>query len=89
MATRIVVSRSAHDRDEQRELVQVELRERLPEVELAREPEAVHRAVAVLAEIDLVDVGVHQVGLVVAKLERDGHEGFVSLRVQLRSLLKK
>ncbi len=75
----IVVRRPAHDRDEQRELVQIELGERLAEVELAREPEAVHRACAVLAEIDLVDVRGHEVGFVVAQLERDRHERLAQL----------
>ena len=60
VAARIVVGGAAHLCHEQRELVQLELRERLAEIELAREPEAVDRARAVLAQIDLVDVRVQQ-----------------------------
>src|SRR5690606_3246412 len=51
---RIVVRRPAHLGDEQRELRKLELAERLAEIEAAREAEAVDRAAAVLAEIDLV-----------------------------------
>ena len=79
VTARVVVRGTAHLGDEQRELVQLELCERLAEVELAREPEAVHCARAVLAEIDLVDVGVQQIALVVAHLERHGHERFAQL----------
>jgi hypothetical protein len=59
--------------------VQIELGERLAEVELAREAEAVHRACAVLAEIDLVDVRGHEVVFVIAQLERDRHERLAQL----------
>src|SRR5690349_24825182 len=79
MAARIVVRGAAHLRHEQRELVQLELSERLAEVELAREPEAMDRARAVLTEINLVDVGVQDFALAVAQLERDGHEGLSDL----------
>ena len=68
MPARVVVRRSAHDRDEQRDLGQVELRQRLAEVELAREAEAMHGAPAVLAEVNLVDVRVHDVRLLEARL---------------------
>src|SRR5882672_5395745 len=79
MAPRIVVGRAAHLGYEERELVQLELLKRLAEVELAREPEAVHRAPAVLAEIDLVHVRVHELVLVVAQLERNRHERLAQL----------
>ena len=79
MAAWVVVGRPADDGDEQRELVEVELVQRFAEIELAREPEAVHRAVAVLAEIDLVYVRLHEIVLVVAQLERQRHERLVQL----------
>ena len=79
VTARVVVRGTPHLGDEQRELVQLELGERFAEVELAREPEAVHCACAVLAEIDLVDVRVQQVVLVVAQLERHCHERFAQL----------
>ena len=46
----VVVRRSAHQRHQQRDLGEIELRERLAEIELARETKAVHRALAILAE---------------------------------------
>ena len=55
------------------------LRKRLAEIELARETEAVHCAVAVLAEIDLVDVRVHQVLLAEVELQQHGHERLLDL----------
>ena len=79
MAARIVVGRPAHDRDQQRNLRQVELRERLAEVELAREPEAVDGAVAVLAEEDLIDIGVHEIGLGEVRIERHRHDRLAQL----------
>ena len=66
-------------RDEQRELVELELRQRLAEIELTRETEAVDRTRAVLAEIDLVHVGVQQVRFVVAHLQRDRHQRLAQL----------
>ena len=76
MATRIVVRGPADFCDEQRELLQLELAEWLAEVELTREPEAVDGTRAVLPQVDLVDVRVHQLVFRVAHLERDGHQRF-------------
>ena len=76
VTARVVVRGTPDLGDEQRELVQLELGERFAEIELAREPEAVHCASAVLTEINLVDVRVQQIVLVVAHLERHGHERF-------------
>ncbi len=79
VAARIVVRRPAHDRDQQRYLREVELRERLAEVELAREPEAVDGAVAVLPEEDLIDIGVHEIGLGEMRIERHRHDRLTQL----------
>ena len=79
---RVVVGRPADDRDHERDLVKVQLRERLAEIELARETEAVHGALAVLPEVDLVDVGVHDVRLLEARLENDGHHRLLDLAAQ-------
>ena len=76
---RIVVGRPAHHRHEQRDLRQVELGERLAEIELAREAEAVDRAVAVLPEEDLIDIGVHEIVLGEAGVERDRHDRLADL----------
>ena len=79
MAPRIVVGRPAYDRHQQRCLRQIELRERLTEIELAREPETVDGAIAVLAEEDLVDVGIHEIGLGEVRIERHRHHGLTQL----------
>ena len=79
MAARIVIRGAANHGHQQRELVQLELGQRFAEIELAREPEAVDRARAVLAEIDLVDVRVQQLALAVPHLEGHRHERFAEL----------
>src|SRR5690606_418337 len=79
ISARIVERRAAHDRDEQRDLVHVELGERLAEIEAAREPESVHRTCAVLAETDLVDVREHDLVLAVPELQHERHERFADL----------
>jgi hypothetical protein len=73
------VGRAAHHRDQQRDFVELQLRERLAEVELTRKPETVDRALSVLAEIDFVDVGIHQVLLLEMDLEQHGHHRFFEL----------
>ena len=82
MAARIVVRGPADDRNHGRNLRKAELRQRLAEVELAREAEAVDCASAVLPEINLVDIGVHDVRLLEATLEDDGHHRFLGLAPQ-------
>ena len=82
MPTRIVVRRPAHHGHEQRDLRQIQLRQRLAEVELARETEPVHGTLAVLPEIDLVDVRVHQVRLGEVQLERKGHHRLAKLAAE-------
>ncbi len=79
MTTGIVIGGSAHDRDHRCDFGQIQLRQRFAEIELARKPEAMHRPVAVLAEEDLVDVGVHEIGLAEMRLEREGHDGLLHL----------
>ena len=79
MPSRIVVSRAAHQRHEQRDFRQVELRERLAEVELAGKAKAMNGATAVLAKEDLIDVRVHEIRLAEVRIERDRHDGFVGL----------
>ncbi len=82
MTPRVVVRRPTHHGHQQRNLRQVQLRERLAEIELARETEPVHGALAVLPEIDLVHVGVHEIRLREVRLERDRHRRFAQLAAQ-------
>src|SRR5207248_138750 len=79
MAPRVVVRGSTDHRDEERHLREVELGERLAEIELAGEPEAVNGAIAVLAEEDLVDVGVHEIRLGEVRIQRHRHDRFANL----------
>src|SRR5262249_2989119 len=79
MAPRIVVRGSAHDRDQQRHLRKIELRKWLAEVELTREPEAVNGTVSILTEEDLIDVGIHEIGLAEVCIERHRHGGLAQL----------
>ena len=82
VAPRIVIRGSADHRDQQRHFRQVELRERLAEIELAGEAKAVNRAVAVLTEEDLVDVRVHEIGLGEVRIQRHRHDRFTHLARQ-------
>ncbi len=79
MVPRIVVGGAAHDGDQQAEFGEVKLTERLAEVELACKAKAVHGAITVLAQVDLIDIGIHEIRLGEMQLERDRHERFVHL----------
>jgi hypothetical protein len=79
VASRVVKRRSSDLRDEERDLVQLELRQRLAEIEAAGQTEPVDGPSAVLREVDLVDVRLKQCVLVVPELECNGHEGFADL----------
>ena len=76
---RVVIGGTAKCRDQQRYFMQLEIREALAEVEAAAEAEAMHGARAVLAEVNLVDVGRHELGLVVGQVEDHGHDRFARL----------
>ncbi len=79
MPARIVIRRTPHNRHEQRHFRQIELGQGLTEVELARQAKSMNRAVAVLAEENLVDVGVHQVRLAEIRIEGHRHDGLAHL----------
>src|SRR5205823_5572621 len=89
MAAGIVVGRAADDRNEQRHFRQIELGQRLAEVELAGEPEPVDGAIAILAEKDLIDVGVHEIGLAEVRIERDRHDRLARLAPQRLPRIEK
>ena len=78
----VVIRGPANNRHQQRHFRQVQLRQRLAEIKLAGQPEAVNGAVAVLAQEDLIDVGVHEIGLAEVRLERQGHGGFAQLALR-------
>src|ERR1035441_7256115 len=75
MLARIVVGRSLDQPDQQREFTDVELAERLGEVEFAAESETVYRARAVLAEIHFVQVRDQNVLFGEMRLEPHSHHG--------------
>ena len=57
----------------------VQFCQRFVEVELAAKAEAVDRALAVLAEVDLVDIGVEQVYFFEPRFQNYGHGQFPKL----------
>ncbi len=69
VAVRVVDRRALHHADQQRAVGQRELLDRLAEIEQRGEPDAVDSAVPVLAEIDLVEIGLEDLVLVVVQLE--------------------
>ncbi|MCY1175401.1 hypothetical protein D9M73_156370 [compost metagenome] len=62
--------------------MQFQLRQRLAEEELARQTKAVHRALTVLADEHLVEVGLKDFALVVMQLEQQGHHRFIELAAE-------
>ena len=76
---RLVIRRPAHDRHQHRDLCGVQLAERAREIVLAGEPEAVDCARAILAEVDLVDVGGEDLVLRIAQLQQHGHDRLAEL----------
>ena len=98
MLARIVVGRPLDEPNQQREFTDVELGERLGEVELAAESEAMYRARPVLAEIHFVQVRDQNVLLGKVRLEPQRHHGlgclstdglFVRQEVVLDELLRQ
>src|SRR4051794_23242438 len=85
----IVIRRAARNRDQQRNLLQLQLGERLAEIKLAGQSEAVNRAIAVLTEIDLVDVRVHQIGFGKARIQNDRHERFLEFAPDGLTVIEK
>ena len=82
MASRVVVRRPSHEPHEQRHLVEVEVRERSPEVEVGGTPESVDGMSALLAEKDLVQISLQQLALGVAPFEQHRDERLVQLAGQ-------
>ena len=87
MAVGVVVRRALYQADQQRGLCKREVLHFLAEIELRGQPDAVDGAVAVLAEIDLVEVRFEDFGLVVVQLQQHRHDelGELALQGALRS----
>src|SRR5580692_7782185 len=73
MLARVVVGGTLDQSDQQREFADVELVERLCEVVLAAKSDSVYCALAVLAEVDLVQIRDQYVLLGEARLEPKSH----------------
>ena len=76
---RIVVSRPANQGDQQGDLMQFQFRQRSAEIELTGEAETVYCTLAILAEVDLVDVGIENIGFAVMQLQYQRHQCFAQL----------
>ncbi len=62
--------------------MQAQFAQRPVEVEMRAEAEAVDRAIALLAEEDLIGVGLENLVLVIACVDDQGHQGLVELTPQ-------
>ena len=82
MAARVVQRRAAHHAGQEGQLRRGQLGERSAEIELRGEPEAMDRARPVLAEIDLVDIGLEDLLLAVTQLQQERHECLADLAPQ-------
>ena len=87
MAVGVVVRRALDQADQQRRLCEREVLHFLAKIELRGQPDAVDGAVAVLAEVDLVEVRFEDFGLVVVQLQQHRHDelGELALQGALRS----
>src|ERR1700683_5299066 len=79
MVPRVVIRRAANGGEQEAQLRQIKLSQWLAKVELASEAKAVHRPITVLAEVDLIDIGVHEVRLAEVHLKGDRHQRLVHL----------
>ena len=82
MTAGIVKGGPLDERDQQGRLGNAQLPQFTVVVETAGEPEAMDGAAAVLAQVDLVGVGLQDIFLWIAQLQEDGHEGLVDLPLQ-------
>ena len=87
VAVGVVVRRALDQADQQRRLCEREVLHFLAKIELRGQPDAVDGAVAVLAEVDLVEVRFEDFGLVVVQLQQHRHDelGELALQGALRS----
>ena len=73
MPARIVIGRPLDHADQQGDLVQRQIGEIAAEVELAGQPEAMDGTQTILAEEDLIEVGLENLLLVVVQLQQHRH----------------
>ena len=73
VTARVVVTRPLDHGDQQRRLRQCQILERLAEVERTGEADTVDGAIAILAEIDFVEIGFEDIALVVVQFEQQRH----------------
>jgi len=78
----IVEGRPAHQGHQQGDLFGMQLVQAPLEVELAGQTEAVDGPVAVLTQVDLVEIGLQDLVLLVAPFQQQGHDGLVELAPQ-------
>jgi len=76
---RVVIRRPLDHANQQGDLVQFQLRQRLAEEELAGQAEAMHGALAILADEYFVEVGLEDLALVVMHFQQHGHHRFSQL----------
>ena len=89
MTSRVVIGRAVDQGDEEGDLLQLQVGERSGEIELAGQPEAMDRPFALLAEVDLIYIGVQQFILRIAQLQRYRHDGFLELPAECPAPVEK
>ena len=86
VSIRVVVRGTTDNRHQRGELVRLELGKRPVEVKLGTKTEAVHGSHPILAEVDLVHVGVQQLLFVELELQDQGHGHFLELSFERLSI---
>ena len=82
MAPRVVIRGPLHQTHQQRRFVQTQLPQWAVEIKMRAETEAMDRPPALLAEEDLVRIGLQDLVLAVARIHDQGHQCLVELAPQ-------
>lgn len=88
-AARVVVARPLHQAHQQGDVGRLQAGQLAAEVELAGRGEAVYRLPSLLAQEHLVDVGVENAPLVVARFDEQGQQGLVDLAQQVLAAVEE
>ena len=82
VTARVIPAGPLEQCDQRGQVMRLQLFQRAPEQELGPQPHAMNGARAVLAEIDLIEIGLENFLLAVVQLQQDGHGHFQQLARQ-------
>ncbi len=89
IASRVVIGGAAHECNQQRDFVQLQFVQRLAEIELTGQAETMNGPVAVLAQVNFIDVGIQQIFLVEMCFENNRHERLTNFSPQCLPIVEE